>query len=176
MSDEMVTVGFSWGVLRPDTRQYKQQSIELTPINLAVAIKVPAFMVLVRKHPDTDDEIIVLTPEGMRYAQEQIEKLFAEEQPATNEGWGDTPARLFNKSETPAKVESEVDEGWETTAAATVSKAEEDGWVETAGATAPASEDDEWGDAPTFKGDEGTKISGNEPDTEVWNENEEDWK
>jgi hypothetical protein len=166
MTEEKLYVYGTWKVLRPDTRQYKQQSIEIEfNQQVAVEIKPEHCLKPIVVDQATGEMKLILTPEGMRFVQEQFEKLFAEA-PVSEEGWSAPDPFQARKQQ----VEAEV--GW--------SDADELPFL--TGKAEPTKEpakvaasDDGWGDEPVF--DSKTDATeGNLPDTETWNENEEDWK
>jgi hypothetical protein len=137
-----------WKLLRPDNRQYRQQSIEIE-MNQRVAVDVPNDPKYV---VSLSEGIITLTPDGMKYVQEQFEKLYMDIADTIEGFEAPTPARkelvndLDGWSETDTEVKKEV-------------------------AKVVAS-DDGWGEDPVFDDTPAT----NTPETEVWDEKEEDWK
>ena len=144
---EKVTIFLTWIILRPDVRQYKQQSIELVPSDVKIAVDVPREYV--RFQDKKDPEKVSLTPLGMLYVQKQIENVY----PTKNEDeWANT--------ETPVSAPPDADDGWEaeTTNVTTIASAEK---------SVPTQE--EWDD--TFD-----KINNKTPDTEQWDEEKEDWE
>lgn len=199
MSEEKHFVVGIWKTLRPDTRQYKQQSIEVE-FSQPIAVDIPAEMVYKTvKDPKTGEITDILTPAGLRYVQEQFEKLFTEQ---AEGGWETTASKTVQKAE---------DEGWEAPATSSdgteddwgdvksTKGAEDEGWeTETSkvneatflnGDVQHSKPDDDWttliedepkaktsdeGWDPTF--DDEPESTGNTPDTETWNEDEEDWK
>jgi hypothetical protein len=158
MSEEKLYVYGTWKVLRPDTRQYKQQSIEVMfeqPI--AVEVKPEHCLKPIVVDQSTGEMKLILTPEGMRFVQEQFEKLFFEASESKDD-WPDAPI-------TPALIAEHKDDGWDA----------DGGLAEPVKETTKVTEDDGWGDEPVF--DSKTDATeGNLPDTESWNEDEEDWK
>lgn len=120
-----------WKVLRPDTRQYKQQSIEIE-MSVVIELEVPEEYI-VGSGP-------VLNLAGMKWVQEQFEKLYLE------------PIAIASKEE-------EWNDDGETTKEKKTEAEEADGW-----------------DADPVFDEDDNKMSGNKPDAEKWNENEEDWK
>lgn len=99
MSDEksVVSVIGVWKIFRPDTRQYKQQSIEIE-FNAKVGVEVPNVPEYV--YPDTT----VLTPAGMAYVQKQFEAAYPTE--TSNEGW--------SNNKPVAEKPVATDDGWST--------------------------------------------------------------
>ena len=148
-----ITVFGKWKIFRPDTRQYKQQSIEVE-LDLDVAVDVPLQYVFHRVDPNASP---TLNLEGMKYVQDQFEKLYLE------------------------KLEKGV--AWEEHTANTV-KTSEDGWGEEETTTEPTKEstkvtdDSSWGDDPVFVDDaeDDKDTPNNKPDTETWDETKEDWE
>lgn len=152
MSEEkkIVIVGM-WKVLRPDTRQYKQQSVEIEFNNVPIFVEVPEEMFL--NANVNGSTVNGLTPAGMKYVQDQLEKVYAVED-TPEDGW---------KEDAPVaeKDVKEVEEGWHLPPA--------DGPV-----AETASEDDGWDSEVVF---EESPVS-NKPDTETdesWDE-EGEWK
>lgn len=120
MSDTIFVKGV-WKILRPDIRQYKQQSIEIE-LTAEVGVRVPNTEEFV--FSDTN----VLTPAGMAYVQKQFEASYPMDAP--NDGWSNNKPVI----EKPVAT----DDGWSTVTDVAV-KAE------------PASAKvDSWGDEPTF--------------------------
>src|SRR3990167_6701584 len=98
---EKVTIFLTWIVLRPDVRQYKQQSVELIPSDVKIAVDVPREYV--RFQDKKDPEKVSITPLGMLYVQKQIESVY----PTKNEDeWANT--------ETPVLAKADADDDWET--------------------------------------------------------------
>jgi len=151
----------AWNVLHPDTRQYKQQSVEITFQGLGVAVDVPASLVV-----NASETSLVLSLEGMKYVQDQFEKLFAET--LADESW----------SKSAGLTHTDVDE-WFVEKNATVVGDEWDTTDETKAVDQwdsktdlETAQDDGWEDSDVFSETEPT----NKPDSEVWNESDEDWK
>lgn len=149
-----------WKVLRPDTRQYKQQSIEVE-LNCEIFIPIPVEYI---HFQEGDTGKIVLTVAGMKYVQDQFELLYLDNpteaweevnKKANDEGWGD---------EEQSKVEDKA--------------AEDDGWTdfqpEKVEKSVEEVVDEGWGEDPVFDDDEKSGDT-NKPDTETWNEEEEGW-
>lgn len=153
MSDTIFVKGV-WKILRPDIRQYKQQSIEIE-LTAEVGVRVPNTEEFV--FPDTN----VLTPAGMAYVQKQFEASYPMDAP--NDGWSN------NKPKT--------EQGWDDDPGPTTDQVKAqagDEWDDVKDVTdviKPASVKAEWGDEPTFEEAQTTV-----PDTEVWNPEEEGWE
>lgn len=152
MSEKKVRALFRWNILRPDTRQYKQQSVEVYPLAVDIEVLVPESMVAIY-NPDGPE--VVLTLAGMKYVQDQFEKLYEQVSPESASDWD---------SDIPSTAPKGSTNEWDDSNFLT-GKAPEEEKEETA---------DGWDADPVF--DEDNKMSGNAPDTEMWNEDEEDWK
>ena len=80
MTEPTVNVLFTWQTFMPDHRQYKQNSIVLTPQDTVILVKVPvkaeymtnSAQILVNSLDATSTRPI-LTPLGMRYVMDQLE-------------------------------------------------------------------------------------------------------
>lgn len=83
-----------WQVFRPDIRQYKQQSTELILMDVQVAVDVP-----IELFYRLDNEICILKPEGMKFVQDQIEKLYESETKPPNIEWETKPETKDSKSD-----------------------------------------------------------------------------
>jgi len=118
-----ITLTFDWGVLRPDMRQYKQQSIEVLPKSLTIAVEID----LTHETVANSEAILkaqlgsgkapepVLTVAGMRQAMEAFEKVLVDELEQGSEPvWEDAD---FDEDETPIDVTDEfattTDDDWE---------------------------------------------------------------
>lgn len=140
-----------WEVFRPDTRQYKQQSIEIKLVGVGVAVDIPASLVV-----SASETSVVLTIKGMRYVQEQFESVFNDAPAAESVGWDDAQVVAH---EPPADdwgavvAEPAADESWDAEPATSTDGTEND-----------------WGETSVF-----TDEPGNTPDSDVWNEEQEDW-
>lgn len=124
MADVIVT--FNWTVLKPDARQYKQQSIELVPVEQQIVVEIPFEEQYIWNYGEYDgkkDPKPILTPAGLVYAQQQIEQLLTdpEEEPLTAEDWGeDEETEGFTSDETSDDVwengnwgdDEASDDGW----------------------------------------------------------------
>jgi len=99
----VVTLYFEVKTFRPDNRQYKQQSLELSPNpTVSVAVQVPLtykyvhnWEAILSASVDKADNIpaTILKPEGLQYVQEQVEKYFQDPEDVKpsdfgTEGWG----------------------------------------------------------------------------------------
>lgn len=74
MTDTLPVI-FFWDKLRPDQREYRQQSVELTPVeNVRIQVDVPADPIYVV--PGNDPKQMVLTLAGMKYVIDQFDTVF----------------------------------------------------------------------------------------------------
>jgi hypothetical protein len=80
MTEPTVNVVFSWQTFMPDHRQFKQNSIVLTPQDTLVIVKVPIKIEYVVNADKVLAESLyanavrpTLTPLGMRYVMDQLE-------------------------------------------------------------------------------------------------------
>lgn len=156
MSDEKpmkhVVVGV-WTILRPDTRQYKQQSVEIT-LDQPIAVEVPEELVYKTvTDPKTGDITDILTPAGMAYVQQQFEKLYLV--PEDKEGGWEAPVTK-KVAGLPAPAETKSDDGWEDATDDLPAKSD--------------SKDEDWGE-DVFESSEPS----NKPDTETDAKWEDDW-
>jgi hypothetical protein len=150
-----------WTILRPDTRQYKQQSIEIQ-LEQGVAVEVPAEMIYKSVTDKETGEIRdILTPAGVRYVQEQFEKLFA-----AGEGqWDDHLEQAVTKVD--VKEDGWEDEGFPAPEEPVVSAPVAEDVFED-GPPEPAGEDG-WGDTSVFEDDSTT------PNVETDEKWDDDW-
>jgi len=102
----VVKVTFRLDILRPDKRQYKQQSMELIPVEpLNVLVEVPCTSDYVVNSEKINASVLgnesvpepILTPAGLAYISNQIEQHFSDPEP-----------------EDFVLEESKEDTGWET--------------------------------------------------------------
>jgi hypothetical protein len=154
MSDETeapknVKVLFKWTILRADSRQYRQQSMELEPIGVQVAVEVPntpeyVWNTLQTLQAGTNQQVdlAVLTPAGVRYVQDQVEKLYLDEEVSSEDFGGD---------------------GWDDNEPTATTKEADDGWGEETTDPVEAAED-EWEEGGSSDADE------------KWTEDEEGWE
>lgn len=157
MENQKHVVTGIWRILRPDTRQYKQQSIEIQ-LDQLVAVEVPDSMVYKTFDNQQTGELgIILTPEGMRYVQQQFEALYLEPK---EDGWD-------SSLETAKQAVDAKSEGWDDTPLDAPS-ADSDGWESDSTSAKTDSSDDEWGE-DVFGSDTNT------PDTESDEKWDEDW-
>lgn len=160
MSDEKpikhVVVGV-WTILRPDTRQYKQQSVEIT-LDQPIAVEVPAELVYKTvTDPKTGDIIDILTPAGMAYVQQQFEKLYLAPVEDKDGGWDEKPLAAEKVADkAPAPAETKSDDGWEDATDDLPAKSD--------------SKDEDWGE-DVFERSEPS----NKPDTETDEAWKDDW-
>jgi len=121
----VVTLYFEVKTFRPDNRQYKQQSLELSPNPMvSVAVQVPLthkyvhnWEAILSASVDKADDIpaTILKPEGLQYVQEQVEKYFRDPEvtpkdfgtggwktaTAGGDEWGDSPSNAEFASASP---------------------------------------------------------------------------
>jgi hypothetical protein len=165
MTEEKYFVAGVWNILRPDTRQYKQQSIEIV-FDQPVMIEVPAEYIVPGKtfeDPHTGEIRFILNPAGVLYVQQQFEKLYEATQTKAEEWTNkDELPFLTGKVEAP-KAKVADDDGWDTS---------DDFPAESPKAEKKVVDEEDWGADPVFE--DGTEE--NKPETETWNEDEEDWK
>jgi len=103
----VVTLFFEVKTFRPDNRQYKQQSLELSPNpTVSVAVQVPLtykyvhnWEAILSASVDKADDIpaTILKPEGLQYVQQQVEKYFRDHEDVKpsdfgTEDWNDFPS------------------------------------------------------------------------------------
>lgn len=125
---EFVTIEFEPYTLHPDSREYRQQSVEFALNDLhsvKVAVKVPNLPLYVEQVHD-EEWIIVLTPAGWFYVQQEMEKpylnfiaqqkqsnieQFENTKESTDESWDEEPTNT-SKEPTPNKS-SNGEESWD---------------------------------------------------------------
>ena len=120
-SEPTVNIMFSWQTFMPDHRQYKQNSIVLTPHDTVIVVKVPvkaeymtnSAQILVNSLDATSTRPI-LTPLGMRYVMDQLEAVLpdipiksADFNPDTEDEFSDNSTSEKDEFDT---VEDEDDE------------------------------------------------------------------
>lgn len=114
---EFLTVNFDWTEFRPDNRQYRQQSSLLKPSNVYVQIRVPFDQKYLNTDNPLNGAIIELTPLGMKFCTEELEKLFVESAPVMKEelSWDGEDDGGSEKStpETWDDVTTSESENWE---------------------------------------------------------------
>lgn len=108
MTDTLPVI-FIWDKLRPDQREYRQQSVELEPAeNVRIQVDVPADPIYVI--PGDDPKQMVLTLAGMKYVIDQFDTVFL---PAKKEASVD-PDEDWEEEE--PKAEKKTDDDWESDA------------------------------------------------------------
>ena len=114
----MVKVTFRLDVLRPDKRQFKQQSMELVPEKpLTVQVEVPCTSEYIVNSANINAAVLgndsvpdpVLTSAGLAYLSNQIEQHFSDPEPSEEDTGWETEAE---KSDT--GWEAEEDSDWES--------------------------------------------------------------
>ena len=82
-----ISLNFGWHILRPDMRQYKQQSVEVFPIDLTISVDID----LIQENIANSEAILkaqlgsgkepdpVLTIEGMQQAMKAFEAVLVDE-------------------------------------------------------------------------------------------------
>jgi len=113
----VVKVTFRLDILRPDKRQYKQQSMELIPVEpLNVLVEVPCTSDYVVNSANINASVLgnedvpepVFTPAGLAYISNQIEQHFSDPEP-------EDFVLEESKEDTGWETETETtDTGWET--------------------------------------------------------------
>ena len=99
-----LTVEFLWMEARPDNRQYRQNSTLLNPASINVGVQVPLKPEYVLNSNDIilyqlnqgGTPLPVLTPKGLRYCLDQLDKEFSDDDKGDNTieenlEWEDTP-------------------------------------------------------------------------------------
>lgn len=87
---DTLPVLFIWDKLRPDQREYRQQSSELLPENVYIQIDVPADPIYVI--PGKNPAEIILTLTGMKYVIDQFDTVFLppkKQEPNADDDWED---------------------------------------------------------------------------------------
>lgn len=110
--ENMAKILFKWTLVHPDQRQYRQQAVELEPKAVFVEVDIPADLSL----PSDKDEVF-LTPQGMAYAFNALEKAFGSahsvEQNSleVTEDWGEVKPAAKKESK-PAPASDDEDDDW----------------------------------------------------------------
>ena len=127
----MQVIQFRLHTLRPDKRQYKQQSTELMcppNTNIMIAVEVPCTNEYIYNSAKINAAVLstdetapepILTPEGLFYIHQQFEEYFSDPEEdfelveASDEGWDTDSADTWDEEETASDEVETSDDVWE---------------------------------------------------------------
>jgi len=97
-------IRMKWKIFRPDKRQYRQQSVELEPVNVYVEAKLDDDDIV-----DVTTEEVIITPTGFRKVHQLLEDLFVDDTSETesDDDWDEDDD--WNTEETETVDEEELD-------------------------------------------------------------------
>jgi len=128
----MQVIQFRLHTLRPDKRQYKQQSTELMcppNTNIMIAVEVPCTNEYIYNSAKINAAVLstdetapepILTPEGLFYIHQQFEEYFSDPEEtyelteaSEDEGWETDSADTWDEEETASDEVETSDDVWE---------------------------------------------------------------
>jgi len=99
-------IRMKWKIFRPDKRQYRQQSVELEPVNVYVEAKLDDDDIV-----DVTTEEVIITPAGFHKVHQLLEDLFvndvSEPETESDDNWDEDDD--WNAEETETVDEEELD-------------------------------------------------------------------
>lgn len=111
---KFISVKFKWAEIRPDKRQYNQQTLLLSPYQTWVIVDVPNTDEYVVQGNSVVEAQPELTPLGMRYCVDQLDKVFVDneepDEPVSWEKEEDTEEDTWDKEDTETDTDDTTDD------------------------------------------------------------------